>query len=122
MTHVAKDLYVAEILYNSTLALVKISILLFYRTIFRGRRFEVLTYSLGSFVLAWFLAVVLLAFVCCRPFADCISPKGIFIAKSIPDFLTEIAIICLPIHNVWHLQMSRKLKAAISGLFFLGGL
>lgn len=122
MTHVAKDIYVAEVFYTITLPLVQISILLFYREIFKGRRFEVLTYSLGSFVLAWLLAVVLLAFVCCRPPANCIREKRIFIANSIPSILTDIAILCLPVYNVWHLHMSRKLKAAISGLVLLGGL
>ena len=122
MTYVAKEIYVAEIFYTVTLPLVKISILLFYRTIFKGRRFETLTYSLGSFVLAWFLAVVLLTFVCCKAPANCISEKGIFIAKSIPSILTDIATLCLPVYNVWHLQKSSKLKATITGLFLLGGL
>lgn len=128
-----QDAFVAEVFYTITLTLAKISILLFYRAIFTGRKFELMTYGLAAFVLAWFLAVELLVFVGCRPIeghwelsrdppAKCINQQNFFIGNAVPNILTDIAILCLPMAKIWDLQMSRKMKAAISGLFLLGGL
>ena len=92
-----------------------------------------LTKILGAVVIAWFLAVFILIFVQCRPIEgnweplrdpppNCISQKEFFIANSVANIMTDVAILCLPVNKVWQLQMSRRLKAAISGLFLLGGL
>lgn len=92
-----------------------------------------LTKVLAALVMAWFLAVIVLDFAQCKPIegnwellrdppAKCISQKNFFIGISVPNIITDVAILCLPVNKVWQLQMSRKLKAAISGLFLLGGL
>ena len=92
-----------------------------------------LTYLLGAVVFAWFLAFLVLELVGCRPLkgnwditldppAKCLNRKALFTGNSITNILTDIAIICLPMSQVWHLQMSRRSKVAICCIFLLGGL
>ena len=92
-----------------------------------------LTNVLAALVMAWFVAVLVMDFAQCKPIAGnwellpdpdakCISPKKFFMGNGIPNIITDVAILCLPVNKVWQLQMSRKLKFAISHFFLLGGL
>jgi len=128
-----KSICVAEAFYTLTLPLIKISILLFYRGIFLGRRFEIMTYIIGAFVLAWFAAGFFLGMFGCHPIranwdvnldpiTNCVNQRAEYIGTSIPNILADFAILCLPVYPVWHLQMSRRSKSAVFGMFLLGGL
>ena len=42
--------------------------------------------------------------------------------NAIPNIITDVIILGLPMGKVWHLQMSRGRRLAVSGMFLLGGL
>ena len=42
--------------------------------------------------------------------------------NAIPNIITDVIILALPMGKVWHLQMSRGRRLAVSGMFLLGGL
>ena len=109
------------IFYALTQMLIKISILLFYREIFVGTKFVLLTYIIGAFVLAWFVITEVLTWLNCPPF-KCNYLKAVIIWQTLSNIMTDVAILCLPLGKVWQLQMSLRLKVAVAGIFLLGGL
>ena len=56
-----------------------------------------------------------------EPAPVCIDYKNFFISNSSLNILADVMILCLPMGKVWELQMSRKSKAAVSGMFLTGG-
>ena len=128
-----ENVVVVTIFYALTQMLIKISILLFYREVFVGKKFVLLTYIIGAFVLAWFLVTELVSCLNCMPFrgmwditldppAKCINQKAGYIWLSFLSMIGDVAILCLPLGKVWQLQMSPKLKVAVASMFLLGGL
>ena len=110
-----------SVFYALTLTLIKISILLFYREIFVGTKFVLLTYFIGAFVLAWFVGNEVLEWLNC-PGGKCNYVKPAVLWQSLSNILADVAILCLPVGKVWQLQMSLRLKVAVAGVFLLGGL
>jgi len=126
-------IFALEILYSIALTSTKISILTLYHGLFPGKTFTQLLYGLGAFCIAWGISVFFVAIFSCTPihgFWDilmqpppkCINNKAFYIGLSVPNILADIAILSLPVTKVWHLQMSRRSKIAVSGMFLLGGL
>lgn len=116
-----------------SVSLVKVSILLLYYGLFPGKTFGLHVYIVGAFVGAWGLAVLMTSIFTCKPIhgfwepaiippPKCINQRAFFIGNSVLNILADVAILCLPVGKVWHLQMSRRSKIAVSGMFMLGGL
>ena len=109
---------------------IKLSILAFYQRIFAIPRFLLITRTVGTVVIAWWLALSMVAIFSCRPvhgFWDrkiepkCINTEAFFIGNALPNILTDIVILCLPIRMVWQLQTSLGEKVALTATFLLGG-
>ena len=122
-----------NICYALALTLIKISILLFYREIFVGKKFVLLTYIIGAFVLAWFIIYEFVACLHCGHFkvtwdialdppTECIYFRAVTIWQALSNIVADVAILCLPLGEVWHLQTSPRLKLAVACMFLLGGL
>ncbi|KAL8751868.1 MAG: hypothetical protein Q9199_006134, partial [Rusavskia elegans] len=110
---------------------MKCSILWFYHRIFPIRKFTISCIVIGAVTVAWFIASIVAQFLICRPFqyfwdksipgGKCISANHVaYFITSPPDILTSLAILILPIPWLWGLQMQRRRKIAISGIFILG--
>ena len=54
--------------------------------------------------------------------AHCGSHRLLYMITPIPWIVTDLTILILPIPMAWSLQMPRKQKIAITGVFLLGGL
>lgn len=130
---VKQVIYAQDICYIISLPLIKISILLYYRAIFLGRIFDVYTYAIGAFVIAWGVGVLFAAIFSCYPVSGfwdltmepapvCINYRTFHIANSATNIFADVMILCLPMGKIWNLHMSRKSKAAVSGMFLMGGL
>ena len=124
-------MFAAEICYGICLPLIKISILLLYRSIFPTRGFTIATNVVGAFVLAWGIACLLVSIFSCTPIygfwdittpSTCINTRKFFMGIAIPNIITDVTILALPMGKVWYLQMSRGRKLAVSCMFLLGGL
>lgn len=57
-----------------------------------------------------------------QPPPKCINQQAFYDGLSVPNFLMDIAILALPVKEVWKLQMNTRTKMEVSGLFLLGGL
>jgi len=112
---------------------VKISLLLLYRHLFTSKRLHLLIHLTGAFVLAWGFAFVGVAIFSCNPIyafwefelqvrSYCINDQAWYIAMAVPTILTDILILCMPIRQVWKLQLDRRSKVALTFIFCLGGL
>jgi hypothetical protein len=121
------------VFYDVGLSLVKISILLLYRSIFRGRTLLITSNILIGVVIAWCLSNLLPSIFSCRPISGfwnfdmipppiCIDKKILYITGSSINIATDVAILCLPIREVMRLQMHRQTKLALVAVFLLGGI
>lgn len=127
-----KYLLAFECIYVTGVAAVKISLLLMYARIFPTKGFRIASGILGGLTIAWWLSICLVCIFQCNPirkawqpwleFGKCIDLKASFIGNAVPNIATDAAIICLPIYQVWKLQINRVQKISLMGVFLLGTL
>jgi hypothetical protein len=126
------SLYVGCVLYAIVIAVIKISILLLYRSLFPTPGIDLATKIIGVTSIAWGIETALVGIFSCTPvraFWDvtvkertCINTTAFFIANSTAHVLIDITILVLPVKKVWALKMSLHHKIVVSFIFLLGGL
>lgn len=47
---------------------------------------------------------------------------SLLVSSAAINILTDVSILILPIPIVWHLQITKSQKLAVSGIFLMGGL
>ncbi|KAJ3956366.1 hypothetical protein N0V92_007094 [Colletotrichum tropicale] len=125
-----KLLLAFECIYVTAVMFIKISLLLMYRRIFPSRGFKISAMVLGFLTIGWWISIVLVCVFQCTPVAKaympwidgtCIDLKASFIGNAIPNILTDVAILCLPIKEVWRLQVTMVQRISLCFMFLLGG-
>lgn len=125
----AKWLLVAEILYAWNLGWTKLSLLLMYYRIFRVDYFKKTAWAVGGFVMAWVVTITFLFIFICVPVQKlwypmlpgrCINQVGTWIANAASTLLTDLTILCLPIPQIWKLQLNKREKIGLTIAFGLG--
>lgn len=126
---VLKCLLAIEIFYNITMVLVKYSFCWMYVRLFpRLRR---LVYTVGGFVSAWGIAFTFALIFQCNPMqkfweqqvpGTCLDPRPIFVANAVLNFLSDMALLCMPISQVIKLEVQTSVKVSVCSIFLLGGL
>ncbi|KAL1962349.1 hypothetical protein VTN77DRAFT_9762 [Rasamsonia byssochlamydoides] len=126
---IAKLLVVAEILYVFNLVWTKLSFLLMYYRIFRVPYFKRWAYIIGTFVVIWVITITFVFIFICVPVqklwypqlpGHCVNQVGTWIANASSTILTDLAILILPIPQVWKLQLQTSQKVALTFAFGLG--
>lgn len=51
-----------------------------------------------------------------------VDSQKFFIGNAIPNILTDVALMVLPLPYIWQLNRSKSQKIALAGVFLLGGL
>ncbi|MCJ1240292.1 hypothetical protein MMC14_008292 [Varicellaria rhodocarpa] len=113
----------------------KLSVLLFYRRIFRGKWFNIASWVLIGAVSAWTIAFFFSNLFICVPInsrvstqvlaitgSKCVRTTKMFLAQSYADFSLDILILALPIPMIWNLHMARSRKVQVSLIFLLGAI
>ncbi|EQB59449.1 hypothetical protein CGLO_00156 [Colletotrichum gloeosporioides Cg-14] len=132
-------LFIAEYLYTISIVLVKAAILAFYWRILSARRESRLAiYILLGITCAWGMAVLLVSTFQCLPVSafwlrfdananlspsdyECgVNVKTFFIANAIPNIITDVLLLLLPVPGIWTLQLRKPQKMALVGIFTLG--
>ncbi|KAI4224930.1 MAG: hypothetical protein L6R36_004289 [Xanthoria steineri] len=127
-----KNLFVGEILYCLTITFAKFSILCFCWRIFSSSKsIRPPIYILSGIVSMWTLAVIFMTIFQCKPVsgfwnrtkpAICnVDSQKFFIGNAIPNILTDVALMVLPLPYIWQLNRSKSQKIALAGVFLLGG-
>ncbi|KAI9839987.1 MAG: hypothetical protein M1819_000179 [Sarea resinae] len=129
----SKVLWAYEMLYNSVVAAIKVSVILFYHRLFPIPRFTITLGCCAFLVISWWIAVMFTTLFQCQPLhyawdqyrypnmkGHCIDAEHFFIGNSIASCLTDVIILIVPIPMIWKLQVPRAQKLAISSIFLLG--
>ena len=86
---------------------------------------------LAIIVTLWWMAVIIVSLLQCRPLkalwdpdvkGSCISTQKFFYGNSIPNIVTDAALIALPVHLVLQLPLELSHRIALVFAFALGGL
>lgn len=88
-------------------------------------------YAVGSVVVMWWIAIQFTVIFECKPIDYTWAPKGeghcvsldkFFLGQAIPNIITDMVLLAIPIPMIWKLQLPRSQKVALSATFLLGGL
>lgn len=102
-----------------------------YLRIFPVRNIRIGAYVLGALSIGWCISIIMVSVFQCVPIEKiwdptldgfCIDLKKSFVGNAVPNILTDVAILALPMPQVWSLHTSFLQKAQISLIFLLGSL
>jgi hypothetical protein len=129
--------YIIQALYNPILALVKTSVLLFMlRLSGQNKKIRMAIHTLNAFNLALMMAIFLTVIFQCTPInyfweqagrnppteGKCINSPVFVTSTAALNVLTDILVLMLPFWIFLGLQMPRRVKWALIGVFTLGGM
>lgn len=130
-----KSWYVYQLVYLADLAVVKFSILFFYRAISSTRAYRVAVYVVMSLVGAFTVSMVFVnAFECDKPSdawsaeillqgdGTCNDLHPIYFGQAGFNIASDVAILVLPIPVVWNLQMKSQKRIAVISIFSIGSI
>lgn len=114
-----------------TFGLTKLSVLLFYKRVFRGDTFNTAVWTMISMIGVWSVAFFFANLLQCYPIwynweasgaqaNSCIQTNTMYLAQAWTDVLTDIIILSLPIPCIWALQMPARHKIGVTAIFLLG--
>lgn len=124
------NLFILEIFYAFALGLIKLSVLSLYRNLFPSRYMVLYTNILGALSIGWAVACgVLVPLLECRPIHgfwdllsphECIDERLFYVGSAVPNILTDVLILALPMREVWKLQLVSRDKVTLTMTFLLG--
>jgi hypothetical protein len=125
-----KLLLTAEWLYLLSVALPKLCILTFYLRVFVNKGTRILVYVLAGVIISTFVAGGLTGTLGCQPLAffwdptieggHCININAFFRWISLPNILTDMAMLIMPLPTVWKLHLSMNRKIGLTVTFLTG--
>lgn len=125
-----KALFAATISWTFSTTAIKVSLLLLYIRVFPQRPFRVAAYGLMGLVLVYLVACLIFFVANCQPFeanfnpglpgAVCGNKTAGWLGTGVANIVTDIAILSLPMRNVYHLQLPSRTKMAVAGIFGIG--
>ena len=116
------------------LVFLKLSMLFFYRRLFCGRAFDIISWALIGFCCAWAVAfIVALGTVCGNDIqkdfgslgerkAECNDVFTLIICLSVFDVVADLAILILPLPMIWKLQTSVQRRIGVTISLMVGAL
>lgn len=118
-------------MYYCCIALIKFSILFFYRRLFPVSKLRIATSALLGTIAALWITAAFLSVLPCHPVSynwdrtqqggHCTGNPGDFtIGVSVPNIVTDVLILLLPLPVIWQLKMQPQKRVALCGIFSLG--
>lgn len=127
-----KYLVAISILYFGSVNVPKIAILALYHRLFPNTRIRVVIWIVLGTLICLTITTVITGLASCRPFSanwnpslpgsSCIDKEAFFRYGSIPNILTDIVMLILPMRVVWNLHTSTRLKIGLVVTFATGSL
>lgn len=120
-----------EVVYGMDIFLIKLSWLFMLHRIFPGKCLLRLAWAIGSLVTAYTIVQIVCSVFQCVPIralwnpqvpGRCINLDDVFVLCGSLNIATDIAIICLPMPQLWTLKVSNIRKIQLTFMFLLGGL
>lgn len=123
----AHMIIIVPIVYTSAVIPAKLAVLHLYLHIFTDKKLRIACFVVIAIILGNWLACTLAGFLACRPISyfwtqegTCFDIDAFFRWSGLPNILTDIVMLVLPIPMVYHLQISLRLKLGIAFTFLLG--
>jgi hypothetical protein len=124
---------VGTILYATSLAFTKLSILFLYLRLSPQKWFRILVWTLAAIVITYVVVYNFMSIFGCQPVAatwnlevmasaTCMDPLTKYMSLSILNIIIDVFTLVLPIPVVAPLQMSMRQKVVICSLFATGSL
>ena len=121
-----------SILYFAGVNIPKLAILALYRRLFPNKSNRYVIYALMGILIGLTISTVVTALVACIPFAAnwdptlpgarCIDKEAFFRWGSLPNIITDIIMLILPMRIVWNLHTTTRLKVGLTITFLFGSL
>lgn len=111
--------------------MVKLSMLFLLHRIFPTKAMRYASFVTGTVLSAYTLVQIVFVIMHCIPFtalwdptvpAHCINVDEAILVCGAFNFATDLAILIMPMPELWKLKITRKQKLQITFLFLLGGL
>ncbi|CAF9905470.1 MAG: hypothetical protein ALECFALPRED_000631 [Alectoria fallacina] len=108
---------------------IKISTLLLFARIFPGQKFQRMLWAVGLFISTYSSIMVIAMIFQCRPLnrvwdptvkAECIEINKVWIVMGSLNVVTDFLLLCLPLPQIWKLQMRRETKLQLISIFSIG--
>ncbi|KAI7776709.1 hypothetical protein LA080_004643 [Diaporthe eres] len=124
-----KAFYASVVVYNVATCVVKMSILLQYRRIFTGPAMQKLTMAGLAFEGAWALTLSILLPLVCNPVSNfwdpdvpgkCLNQLAIWYVMASINLVSDFVIFSMPLPVIKNLQLPKKQKIMLMGVFCLG--
>lgn len=135
LNEVLKWIWISEIFMTVILTCVKLSVLVWFWSIFAPHNSDIRLpmVAVGVLCVAWGLAALLLVVFQCVPVraawdmlaaarARCIPFGNLIVGYELTNMLLDVAILALPIRALFRLRMSLSRKITVAFIFCLGGL
>ena len=127
-----KYLVAISVYYFFAVKIPKLAILALYLRLFTPRPYRLAVYALSAIVVLTGIATPIATLSLCRPFAynwnqsipggKCANKNALYLWGSLPNIITDIAMLILPMPVVWWLHVSKKLKVGLTIAFLTGSL
>lgn len=126
--------YILQVLGQFELAVVKVSILLFYRRIFTVRSFRIIDNFAIALTIIWGMAFTLAVTFQCTPISTiwtqfemnytpyCTNQRQYYLAGAVSSLILDFMVFALPFPPLMKLKMSPKQKLGVASIFLLGSI
>ena len=129
-TNALQAFWASLIVYYLSLGLTKSSILLQYYRVFPTRKFQLACWGLFAVVVGYTIWTVFGSIFACVPVqafwtkekARCIDQFAMWFTNAAINISTDFATILLPMPVIRRLQLGKRQKSALIGIFGVGGL
>ena len=128
----AKFLIAVEWIYLAAVTLPKLSILSMYLRVFTTKPYRMSVYVIAVILIMTFVVGGLTGSLGCQPLAffwnptipggHCIDINAFFRWISLPNILTDVAMLVLPQPLIWTLQITRNQKIGLTVTFLTGSI
>jgi hypothetical protein len=118
--------------YPPAVCFSKLAILWLYLRIFTTKTYRYLAYILAFILVLNMVMCWIIASVMCRPFrfhwdksipgGRCLNEQAIFTWFRVPNIITDVAMLVLPLPVVWNLHTSFNQKIGLTATFITGSL
>lgn len=123
-------LFVDDLVYNSGITSIKLSVLMFYVRIFHKiRSYRIAFWVMGAIIVSWDIAVSMMAIFTCIPVqaawissihGRCLDYQSTFLGTAVSNIIIDVLLLILPMPMLWKLNINTRRKIALVGVFAAG--
>ena len=125
-----KLLFIGNIIYNTGLTVIKMSVLLFYVRVFGiVLVYRFIFWIVAFLIIGWGIAINFMAIFGCAPIhrawnptlpGHCASLDQTLLGTAISNIVVDFILLVLPVPMLWRLQMETSNKIALVAVFSAG--